>query len=430
MNDYTKSKAIYQQSCEVLPGGVNSPVRSFRVVKHQPMIVERGVGDQLYDVDGNRFIDFCCGWGSLIHGHAHPTIVEAAQKRIAMGSSFGITTEIELKLAKKIIEDIPSIEMIRFVSSGTEATMTALRVARGYTGRKTIVKFSGHYHGHADCLLVQAGSGVFNLTSTSTSAGIPDGVIRHTISLPFNAIDTVKNFLNNPEYSNDIAAVILEPVGGNMGVVPGDPEFLMMLREETHKIGAVLIFDEVKCGYRMPQKTAQKMYGITPDLTCLAKVIGGGFPAAAFGGKKEIMQVLAPLGQVYQAGTLSGNPVAMTAGLVALELLDKPGTYEELQRKVDVIVKPVREYIERHDINACIQNRGAMFNLFFGKKSVKNKDDASQLDTQKFSECFAYLFSKGIYVSPSPYESWFVSTVHTQEHLEQARDVLLSYLKL
>ncbi len=427
MHQKTRSTEIYRQLCEILPGGVNSPVRAFKNVKQQPMVVERGAGDTVYDADGNSFIDFCFSWGALIHGHAHPAIVEAAQKRITQGSSFGITTEIELKLARKIVSDIPSMEMVRFVSSGTEATMSAVRVARGYTGRKIMVKFSGNYHGHADSFLVQAGSGVLGLTASSTSAGIPDEFVQFTACLPYNDVEAVRAYLNDPRYRDDIAAVFIEPVSGNMGVVPAKPEFLQMLREETKKIGALLVFDEVKCGYRMPKKTAQATYGIIPDMTCLAKIIGGGFPAAAFGGRKEVMQTLAPLGKVYQAGTMSGNPVAMAAGLAALELLDAPGVYEELQRKVDMIAKPVRECLEKKGINACLQQSGSMFNIMFGRKKVESLEDVKSLDIEEFGRFFRHLYDRGVYISPSQYESWFVSTVHRDENLEKARDVILDY---
>lgn len=426
MHQQTRSSEIYRQLCTILPGGVNSPVRAFKNVKQHPMVVERGEGDTLYDVDGNTFIDFCNSWGALIHGHAHPVVVEAAYKRMALGSSFGITTEVELKLARKIASDVPSIEMIRFVSSGTEATMSAMRVARGFTGKKIMVKFTGNYHGHADSFLVQAGSGVFGLTPSSTSAGIPEEFVQFTACLPYNDIETTQAYLH--EHKDDIAAVIIEPVAGNMGVIPADPAFLSMLRMETKKIGALLIFDEVKCGYRMPQKTAQAMYGITPDISCFAKVIGGGFPTAAFGGRREVMEVLAPLGKVYQAGTLSGNPVAMAAGLAALELLDKPGTYEELVRKVNVITEPVRALILKKGLNMCVQQCGAMFNIMFGKRAVKSMEDAKELDIEEFGKFFRHLYAKGIYVSPSQYESWFVSTVHKEENLERARDVILEYL--
>lgn len=428
MHQKRRSTEVYESLCSILPGGVNSPVRSFRNVKMPPMVVQSGLGDTIVDVDGNSYIDFCCSWGSLIHGHAHPEIVAAAQKQMANGSSFGITTEIEGKLAHKIARDVPSIELIRFVSSGTEATMSAARVARGFTNRRILVKFIGNYHGHADSFLVQAGSGVLGLTATSTSSGIPNEFVQFTACLPYNNSEVVKAYLNDPENRDDIAAVIIEPVSGNMGVIPADAAFLQMLREETEKIGALLIFDEVKCGYRMPQKTAQKMYGITPDLSCFAKIIGGGFPTAAFGGRKDVMETLAPLGKVYQAGTLSGNPVAMAAGLTALELLDIPGTYEELLRKVEVIAKPVKELIKAKGLNACLQQCGTMFNLMFGQKVIRSMDEAKLLDLDKFAHFFQYMYGKGIYVSPSQYESWFVSTVHTQEHLEYTRDAILEYL--
>lgn len=430
MGKYAKSSEIYKNLCEVLPGGVNSPVRSFHRVKQQPLIAEWGAGDTVYDADGNNYIDLCCSWGALIHGHAHPAIVKAAQERVALGSTFGNSTEIELRLAQKIKSDVPSIELIRFVSSGTEATMSAARLARGYTGKKFVIKFSGQYHGHNDSFLVQAGSGVIGLNPTSSSAGIPEDFLRYTLCLPFNNSEVLQKYLDDPVYKDNIAAVIIEPISGNMGVVPAEPAFLAMLREETKKQGIILIFDEVKCGYRMPGKTAQAMYGIQPDLTCFAKIIGGGFPAAAFGGKREIMEGLAPLGKVYQAGTLSGNPVAMAAGLAALQLLDTPGIYQELERKVRLITDPVNAIIQEKGMNACMQHCGAMFNLFFGMKKVSNMEEAALIDSDKYAEFFRSLFSQGIYISPSPYESWFVSTVHEEKHLEKARDAIIAFLKM
>lgn len=423
-----KSQQCYEKLCQSIPGGVNSPVRSFKGLDQTPLVVERGIGDTIFDVDGNAYIDFCGSWGPLIHGHAHPEIVAAAQRRLAMGTTFGITTAIEERLAKKIIELVPSIEKIRFVSSGTEATMSAARLARGYTKRNLLVKFSGNYHGHADFFLVQAGSGVLGLTPTSSSAGIPEDIVRNTVCLPFNDVKAAREFLLHPDNSDQVAAVILEPVAGNMGCVPPQPEFLKALRNITSEIGALLIFDEVMTGFRVALGGAQALFDIKPDLTCFAKIIGGGFPAAAFGGRKEIMDYLAPLGPVYQAGTLSGNPVAMEAGLTALQLLEKEGFYEELERKTNVITEPVRELIRAKKLNACVQQVGSMFTIFFGKREVRHMDDALQLDLQAFGRFFRYLFSKGVYIPPSQHEAWFVSMAHEEKHLERTRDLVVEYL--
>lgn len=429
MHTKSMNQTLFDRLCEIIPGGVNSPVRAFKGLKQTPMVVERASKDMVYDVDGNAFIDYCGSWGPLIHGHAHPEILDAVHQRMAMGITFGITSAIEEKLARKVSQIMRSVEKIRFVSTGTEATMTAVRLARGYTGRDLLIKFTGNYHGHADFFLVQAGSGVVGLTATSSSAGIPQDTLRHTICLPYNDVQTCRQFLQNPEYSQRIAAVIVEPVAGNMGCVPGTPQFLQMLRDETQKIGAVLIFDEVMSGFRVSLEGAQGLYQIKPDLTCFGKIIGGGFPAAAFGGKKEIMDYLAPLGPVYQAGTLSGNPVAMEAGLQTLNMLQEDGFYEELDRKTRVITDPVQDYLKRKNINACIQRVGSMFTLFFGRKSVASMEEGHLLDLEWFARFFRYLFARGVYIPPSQYEVWFVSQVHEMKNLEKTRDLIIQFFK-
>lgn len=428
MPNRAASRAIYQDLCQVLPGGVNSPVRACKEILDPPMVVDRANKDLLIDVDGASFIDYCCSWGALIHGHAHPYIIQAVQKRISLGTSFGITTSIEGQLAHKIIECIPSIEKIRFVSSGTEATMSAIRLARGYTGRDLIVKFSGNYHGHADFFLVQAGSGVMGLSPTSSSAGIPNDIVKHTICLPYNDINACYEVLRDPEICQRIAAVIIEPVAGNIGVVPATCEFLQCLREETLKIGALLVFDEVITGFRVGLSGAQGLYGIKPDLTCLGKIIGGGFPAAAFGGRRDIMEYLAPLGPVYQAGTLSGNPVAMEAGLQALSLLEVDGFYQELERKTLILTEPIKEVLQKKKAKACIQRVGSMFTLFFGQNEVCNSKEASLIDKEKFGHLFRFLFENGVYIPPSPFESWFISSVHEEVHLKKTRDLILKFI--
>lgn len=425
-----ESHAIYDKLCQVIPGGVNSPVRACKGVGQKPMIAERGDGDMLYDADGHGYIDYCGSWGALIHGHAHPAIVKAAQKRLALGTTFGISTSIEEQIARKISDLIPSIDKLRFVSSGTEATMTAARLARGYTGRNIIVKFDGNFHGHADLFLVKAGSGVFNLNRTSSSAGIPDEVISNTVSLPYNDEEACKKFLLDPANREKIAAVIIEPIAANMGVVPATKRFLQMLREVTSEINALLIFDEVITGFRVGLKGAQGLYGIAPDLTCFGKIIGGGFPAAAFGGRRDIMDLLAPIGQVYQAGTLSGNPVAMEAGLQALSLLETPHFYADLEMKTKILTDPLQEYLEKEDTaEICLQRVGSMFTLFFGRRSVHNAVEAQQCDNELFAEFFRYMFANGVYVPPLQCEAWFVSTAHTEVHLQRTAELILAFFK-
>lgn len=414
-----KSKEIFASASRVIPGGVNSPVRAFSHVGISPLIVEEGKGAEIIDVDGNRFIDFCGSWGALIHGHAHPDIVRVAQKKVAQGSTFGIATEIEEKLAKKVTSLLPHVEKIRFVSSGTEATMTALRLARAFTGRNKIVKFEGHYHGHCDALLVKGGSGLIEMAPEASSKGVPEDVVKDTIVIPFNDREAVIEALKQ-----DVAAIILEPVAANMGVVLPEVGFLEFLRTLTEKTNTLLIFDEVITGFRVALKGAAGLYKITPDLSCFGKIIGGGFPCAAFGGRKEIMDMLAPLGPVYQAGTLSGNPVAMAAGLKTLELLEAPNFYEDLAQKTQFLLEPLSEYIEKANLDIAINCIGSMFTLFFGTKQVTS---FQPLNTQKFQSFFQYLFARGIYFSPSQFEANFISASHTYDQLSYTRDTLLQY---
>ncbi len=427
MHQKSETETTFENLCEVIPGGVNSPVRSCRAMGQLPLIAERGLGDLIYDVEGRCFIDYCGSWGSLIHGHADPEILAAVQRRMALGTSFGMTTAIEGKLAREIVKLVPSIEKIRFVSSGTEATMSAARLARGFTGRSLLVKFSGHYHGHADFFLVRAGSGVAGLTPTSMSAGIPPEILQHTACLSFNQLEETRRFLN--AHRDEIAAVILEPVAANMGLVPAKAPFMQMLREETRKIGALLIFDEVITGFRLGVNGAQGLYGIKPDLTCFGKIMGGGFPAAAFGGRAEIMDHLAPLGKVYQAGTLSGNPVAMEAGLQALIKLQRPSFYEELEAKTSIITEPVRDFLEKNDdCPVGLQQAGSLFTLFFGRRKVESMEEGQTLDLEKFAQFFRYMFAHGVYIPPLQYEAWFVSMAHEEKHLRKTRDLILKFL--
>lgn len=381
----TISESIFEASKEVIPAGVNSPVRCFPEFEMTPLVAKEGRGDLVVDADGREFVDFCCSWGALILGHAHPAIVEAATRQVERGSSFGITTEIEQKLASLIVDLIPSVEKIRFVSSGTEATMTALRLARGYTGRPAFIKFDGCYHGHSDQLL------------SGKSAGV--SADPNTITLPYDDIETARKVLRS---RLDIASVILEPIAGNMGLVEPSQEFIEMLRSETKRSGALLIFDEVITGFRVGLQGAQEYFGVEPDLVCYGKIIGGGFNAAAVGGPAEIMDYLAPLGPVYQAGTLSGNPVAMQAGYATLKELSKPGFYETLQEKVDRFLAPLP-----------VKRVGSMFGF--------------DLDRKTFNQLFLYLFDRGIYISPSVMEINFISSAHSEKHLNKAQDAILSF---
>ncbi|MBS4168565.1 glutamate-1-semialdehyde 2,1-aminomutase [Parachlamydia sp. AcF125] len=422
------SQLTYNHLCSVIPAGVNSPIRACKGLDQLPLVAESAEKDLIQDVDGNQFIDYCGSWGALIHGHAHPKILAAVQKRLEKGTTFGVTSAIEGQLASKVVQWIDSVEKIRFVSSGTEATMSAVRLARGYTGRPYIIKFNGHYHGHADFFLVKAGSSVADLPASS-SAGIPADIVKHVISLPFNDREAVREIFQDPKLRDQIAAVILEPVAGNMGVVPADPEFVELLRKETREAGSLLIFDEVITGFRLGLRGAQGIYPVKPDLTCFGKIIGGGFPAAAFGGKKEIMDYLAPLGPVFQAGTLSGNPIAMEAGLQTLVLAEQPGFYEKLEEKTHLIVQPVQEFLLRNELPACVQQVGSMFTLFFGRRKVTNHEEAQLLDFPRFARFFRFMFAQGIYVPPSQHEAWFVSSAHEIEHLEKTREAILSFLR-
>lgn len=425
-----KTQELFTRLSQLIPGGVNSPVRACQEMGQLPMIVDHGIGDQLIDVDGHAYIDYCCSWGALIHGHAHPKIVEEIQKKVAKGTTFGVTTAIEEQIAQEVISVMGGpLEKIRFVSSGTEATMSAVRLARGFTNRPLIVKFSGNYHGHADFFLVKAGSGVINLSPNSSSAGIPSEMVKHTLCLPYNDIEACREVLDHPDYRDQIAAVILEPIAGNIGVVPAKEEFIQFLRKTTEKIGALLIFDEVITGFRVALKGAQDLYRVKPDLVCLGKIIGGGFPAAAFGGRQEVMNCLAPLGAVYQAGTLSGNPIAMEAGFQALKLLQQPHFYAELQRKVDLLLNPIEEKIKEKNLNMSIQRVGSMFTIFFGKRKVDNLEEAKELDSQLFARFFRELFNQNIYIPPSPHEAWFISQAHTDDHLIHTKNVILNFLK-
>jgi glutamate-1-semialdehyde 2,1-aminomutase len=407
------SKKIFEKSREVFPGGVNSPVRSFQGLGISPIVVKSGLGDTLTDMDGGQYIDYCMSWGALILGHRPERVINRVKEQLERGTAFGAATEEELNMAGAILSHFPSIEKIRFVSSGAEAVSAALRLARGFTGRQTILKFDHNYHGAIDSLLL-------------SSAGIPKHIHASTLSLPYNDIEALKKFFEKPR--NDVAAVIIEPVAGNMGVVPASLEFLELLRRYTIENQTLLIFDEVISGFRVGLSGAQGLYGVLPDLTTFGKIIGGGFPAAAVGGSKEIMDHLSPLGSVYHAGTLSGNPIAMKAGLATLEMLEQPQFYEELEKKAQIITRPIEKFIQEQNLQACVNQVGSMFTIFFGTKSVCSSADLQKVNLDLFRKFFQYLFVKGIYAPPSAYEAWFVSSAHTQAHLEKTRDVILQFL--
>jgi glutamate-1-semialdehyde 2,1-aminomutase len=408
-----RSQAIFERACAVIPGGVNSPVRACRSVGVDPVFVARGAGASITDADGNRYIDLIGSWGPLILGHAHPEVLAAMTEAMAAGTTFGAPTEIEVRFAEALRAAVPSMEMVRAVSSGTEATMSALRLARGFTGRPKLVKADGGYHGHADCLLVAAGSGAATL-GIPGSAGVPEGAARDTIVVPYNDLPSVERALA----AGDVAAVIVEPVAGNMGLVAPAPGYLEGLRALTTKHGAVLIFDEVITGFRVAYGGAQARYGVTPDLTTLGKVIGGGLPAAAFGGKAEIMRHLAPLGPVYQAGTLSGNPLAMAAGLATLELLARPGTYERLEelgrRLGDGLAAAARDA----GVPACVNRVGSLVTLFFAPGPITDYASAKTADTARYGSFFRKMRDRGVFLPPSQFEAMFLSLAHTDEDLE------------
>ena len=410
------SEKLYRQAEQVIPGGVNSPVRSCRAVGTHPLFIARGLGSKIFDVDGNSYIDYVGSWGPLILGHAHPEVVEAVKTAAELGTSFGIPTTLEVELAQMITEIVPSMEMIRMVNSGTEATMSAIRLARGYTGRSKIIKFDGCYHGHADTLLVKAGSGAATL-GIPGSAGVPADFVQHTLSLRFNDLDQVVTVMQ--EQGKDVAAIILEPVAGNMGVVPPKPGFLEGLRHWCNETGALLIFDEVMTGFRVALGGAQERFGVQPDLTCLGKVIGGGLPVGAYGGSRDIMSKVAPLGEVYQAGTLSGNPLAVTAVLTTLRLLSKPGVYDKLEDRSNYLFSEMSRLAAKHKVVSTMNRVGSMGCLFFTEQTVVDFDSAQTSDTQKFAHMFCAMLERGVYLAPSQFEAAFVSLAHDQEDVDK-----------
>lgn len=415
----SKSQKLYNQALQFMPGGVNSPVRAFKSVGKAPLFIEKAKGSKIYDADGNGYIDYVCSWGPNILGHAYPEVIEAVKNSCDKGLTFGACHEGEIELAKIIQKNVPSMEMLRLVNSGTEAVMSAVRAARGFTGRDKIVKFEGCYHGHSDGLLVKAGSGLLT-NSIPDSSGVPKGYTDNTLLAKYNNIDSVTELFDI--YGNDIACVIVEPCAANMGVVPPKEGFLKFLRDITKQYNSLLIFDEVITGFRLGLDGAQGYYGIKPDMTTLGKIVGGGMPLAAYGGKKEIMECIAPSGSVYQAGTLSGNPVAVAAGLTTLKILnDNPDIYNELERK--------SKQIESAMVNAGLNvNRvGSLLTVFFNNTKVENYDSAKQSDTQKCAEYFSYLLENGIYTAPSQFEAMFVSAAHSDKDIEYTCNVILNF---
>ena len=408
-----RSQAIFERARAVIPGGVNSPVRACRSVGVDPVFIAQGSGATVTDADGNRYLDLIGSWGPLILGHAHPEIMQTIAETMAAGTTFGAPTEVEVRFAETLRAAVPSMEMVRAVSSGTESTMSALRLARGFTGRPKIVKADGGYHGHADCLLVAAGSGAATL-GIPGSAGVPEGAARDTLVVPYNDLPAVERALSE----GDVAAVIIEPVAGNMGLVEPAPGYLEGLREMTARHGTVLIFDEVMTGFRVAYGGAQARYGVTPDLTTLGKVIGGGLPAAAFGGRAEIMQKLAPLGPVYQAGTLSGNPLAMAAGLKAMEILARPGTYERLEALGQKLGDGLAAAAAAAGVRACVNRVGSMLTLFFAPGPITDYASAKAADTARFGAFFRKMRDRGVFLPPSQFEAMFVSLAHSDEDIE------------
>ncbi|MFW5454174.1 glutamate-1-semialdehyde 2,1-aminomutase [Thioalkalivibrio sulfidiphilus] len=412
----TRSHDLFKAAQRHIPGGVNSPVRAFKGVGGDPVFIQRAEGAYMYDADGKRYIDYVGSWGPMIAGHAHPEVVEAVREAARGGLSFGAPTEIEIRMAERVCELVPSMDMVRMVSSGTEATMSAIRLARGFTGRDKIIKFEGCYHGHGDSLLVKAGSGALTL-GVPSSPGVPAALAEHTLTLTYNDLDEVRETLAH--VGGQVACIIVEPVAGNMNCIPPVPGFLEGLRELCDEYGALLIFDEVMTGFRVALGGAQAHYGVKPDLTTLGKIIGGGMPVGAFGGRREVMEQLAPLGPVYQAGTLSGNPVAMAAGLKTLEIISRPGFYDELTRKTRVMVDGVLTAAGEAGIPMTANQVGGMFGLFFSEQPVTNFYQATQCDLDRFRLFFHEMLERGVYLAPSAYEAGFVSSAHSEADLAE-----------
>lgn len=407
----TLNDKLFQRAQTHIPGGVNSPVRAFRSVGGTPCFFQRGQGARVWDVDNKEYLDYVGSWGPLILGHAHPEVIAAVQEAAIKGLSFGAPTEAEIEIADLLCQLVPSMDMVRLVSSGTEATMSAIRLARGYTGRDMLVKFEGCYHGHSDSLLVKAGSGLLTFGNPS-SGGVPEDLARHTLVLPYNDPQALAEAF--AQHGDKIATVILEPVAGNMNLVVPTPEFLKQLRQLTTQYGSVLIFDEVMTGFRVGPRSAQGLFGITPDLSTFGKVIGGGMPLAAFGGKRDIMEKIAPLGPVYQAGTLSGNPVAVAAGLATLKNIQAPGFYQNLTTRTQQLCEGLTAAAKKHGIKFCAQNVGGMFGLYFAEKCPDSFESVMACDKESFNRFFHAMLDAGHYFAPSAFEAGFVSAAHTE----------------
>jgi len=409
-----KSQMLFKKAKEIIPGGVNSPVRACRSVGTDPVFIDRAFGSRLYDADGNEYIDYVGSWGPMILGHSHPAVIEAIENVIKRGTSFGAPVDLEVELAELIIDAVPAIEKVRMVNSGTEATMSAIRVARGVTSRDMIIKFDGCYHGHADSFLVAAGSGVATL-NIAGSPGVPDAVIQHTLSLPYNDTDTFVSVMEKS--GKDIAAVIIEPVAGNMGLVPPKTGFLETLREQTQKHGSLLIFDEVMTGFRVAYGGAQELYNIEPDMSCFGKIVGGGLPVGAYGGRNDIMSQVAPEGPVYQAGTLSGNPIAMAAGIATLKQVKQEGFYEALNHSSSNLAKGLEAAARNTGTDVRVGHVGSMVGMYFTNQEVFNFEDAKTSDLDKFSAYYRKMLGLGIYLAPSQFEALFVSAAHSEKDI-------------
>lgn len=412
----TKSAAFFKQAQVSIPGGVSSPVRACKSVGCDPVFINKAAGSKVYDIDGNEYIDFVCSWGPMILGHNHPAIVKAIQEALVKGTSFGAPTPLEVELAEMVIDAMPSVEKVRFVNSGTEATMSAIRVARGYTKKNKVLKFDGCYHGHADSFLVKAGSGVITL-GIPGSPGVPEDVVKNTISIPYNDLEFLEKTLRNDA---DIACVIVEPVPANMGVIIPKEGFLKKLRELTKELNIVLIFDEVITGFRLSLGGAQAKFGINPDLTCMGKIIGGGLPVGAYGGTKELMGTVSPEGPVYQAGTLSGNPLAMAAGIATLKALAKPGFYEKLDEKAAAYADELQKLAAKYSLATTLNRVGSIMTTFFTKDPVTDFDSAMKSDTEKFGFFYRDMLAQGIYLAPSQFEAAFISDALTSEDIKMA----------